>query len=326
MAGDWQRARTAAAELHALAVDTDNHSERDDFVWTQAVIAAARGDVERHAALLAASDPARDPRVALTAGLLALGADAPADAVVALAPLVRPGAFAGYADPDLSPFDLAEAHLRCGDAEAARRLLESFEGVEDRSWVRAAILRCRALAREGDWEAACEESRAGFARLGFAFEEARTDLYLGELLRRDRRRGEAREPLRRAEATFERLGAHPWSRRAQASLRAAGEAAAGGEALPPACSARRERRGRPAGGRRPDEQGDRRQPLRQPAHRGDPPRGGVSQARRAPPRRARRGAARPPRLDRPRIRRFPDFPHRPRPGSVVRCRDRTTHR
>ena len=86
----------------------------------------------------------------------------------------------------------------------------------------AGLARCRGLAGGSDFEALFDESRSLFASIGFVFEEARTDLYLGETLRRKRRRGEARAPLARALATFERLAARPWARRALAGLRAAG--------------------------------------------------------------------------------------------------------
>jgi DNA-binding NarL/FixJ family response regulator len=55
------------------------------------------------------------------------------------------------------------------------------------------------------------------------FERARTELTLGDALRRARRRSEAREPLRAALREFERLGAAPWAERARAELRATGE-------------------------------------------------------------------------------------------------------
>lgn len=45
---------------------------------------------------------------------------------------------------------------------------------------------------------------------------------LGERLRRERRPGEARSPLRAASETFARLGAEPWRARAEDELRATG--------------------------------------------------------------------------------------------------------
>src|SRR5262249_23630596 len=59
---------------------------------------------------------------------------------------------------------------------------------------------------------------------GRSFDGARTELLLGEHLRR-RRAIEARQHLRTALDAFETLGAAPWADRARAELRAAGEKA-----------------------------------------------------------------------------------------------------
>jgi DNA-binding NarL/FixJ family response regulator len=61
------------------------------------------------------------------------------------------------------------------------------------------------------------------ARWGNRFEEARTRLALGELLRRQRRRAEARDQLALAAAAFEHVGSRIWRDRAVAELRLAGE-------------------------------------------------------------------------------------------------------
>jgi DNA-binding CsgD family transcriptional regulator len=55
------------------------------------------------------------------------------------------------------------------------------------------------------------------------FEVARTQLCYGEILRRRRKRVEARQVLRAALNTFERLGAEPWAVRAHNELAATGE-------------------------------------------------------------------------------------------------------
>ena len=239
--GDWDRARADAGQLHAIALDIENRSELDDFVWTQAYVAAARGEADRYAPLELLVDPRRDPRVALCGGLLALGRDAPAEAVAVLADHVDPGRPAGYADPDMSPFDLAEALIRIGEADQAEELLRCYEPMRGRSWVAAGLARCRALVGGQGFEALYADSRSVFDSIGVVFEVARTDLYLGETLRRQRRRGEAREPLARALAAFERLGAAPWAGRALAGLRAAGAATESIAATAPAALSERER-------------------------------------------------------------------------------------
>ncbi len=55
------------------------------------------------------------------------------------------------------------------------------------------------------------------------FERARIQLGAGSMLRRNRRRIDARPLLRAAAMTFDLLGAQPWSERAHAELRASGE-------------------------------------------------------------------------------------------------------
>jgi DNA-binding CsgD family transcriptional regulator len=56
------------------------------------------------------------------------------------------------------------------------------------------------------------------------FERARTQLAYSERVRRAKARADAREPLRAALNTFERLGASAWAERAVAELRATGDA------------------------------------------------------------------------------------------------------
>jgi DNA-binding NarL/FixJ family response regulator len=60
---------------------------------------------------------------------------------------------------------------------------------------------------------------------GTAFDRARTELVYGEVLRRDKKRSEARRHLRSALATFEQFNAALWAARASSELRATGETA-----------------------------------------------------------------------------------------------------
>ncbi|ONF72162.1 hypothetical protein AVR91_0211550 [Amycolatopsis keratiniphila subsp. keratiniphila] len=55
------------------------------------------------------------------------------------------------------------------------------------------------------------------------FERARTELLYGEWLRRNRRRSDARAPLRSALEIFSRLRAKPWVTRASIELGATGD-------------------------------------------------------------------------------------------------------
>ena len=79
--------------------------------------------------------------------------------------------------------------------------------------------RCRGLlADDADYRAVFERAPA----TDLPFERARTQLALGERLRRSKQRAEAREPLTAALDEFERLGARPWAERARTELRATG--------------------------------------------------------------------------------------------------------
>ncbi|QFY12865.1 AAA family ATPase [Nonomuraea phyllanthi] len=117
--------------------------------------------------------------------------------------------------------DRVEAAVGAGDEKGARATLAAYERWSAHAATpesRALLARCRGLADSS------EDAFGEALRLHTnPFEAARTALLLGERLRRAQRPGEARSHLRTAWETFERAGARPWARRAQAELRAAGE-------------------------------------------------------------------------------------------------------
>lgn len=120
--------------------------------------------------------------------------------------------------------DLIESHVRLGSREAAEQALDRFEseaGETGRVWALATAARCHGLLDE-EFEEPLARALEWHDRLEMPFERARTELVLGERRRRAGRRVDARAPLESALATFERLGASPWSDRARAELRAAG--------------------------------------------------------------------------------------------------------
>jgi DNA-binding CsgD family transcriptional regulator len=69
---------------------------------------------------------------------------------------------------------------------------------------------------------ALRAASAAFDDLTMPFERARSDLYLGERLRRAGKPREAREPLHAALVTFDELAAEPWGERPRKELRASG--------------------------------------------------------------------------------------------------------
>ena len=123
--------------------------------------------------------------------------------------------------------DLVECHVRTGDSEAARAgLAELAEAVARGGRIRleAAYARCRGLAAQATDEAEVELKRSAALaeRAGAPFEQARSLLGLGQLYRRDRRRGTARKPLAAALAIFEYLGAESWAEQVRVELNASG--------------------------------------------------------------------------------------------------------
>jgi len=157
-------------------------------------------------------------------GLLALGAGRPGEASARLSSLA-PGGPADHALIRLwATPDLVEAAVRAGEPEPARELLAAFAHWAQGSRLpgpAAALHRCEGLL-SGDtdsFRAAVRLDPPGDR----ALERARSELLLGEALRRDRRRSESRAHLRGALEVFERAGATAWAARANTELRASGE-------------------------------------------------------------------------------------------------------
>ncbi|MGW5681585.1 ATP-binding protein [Nonomuraea sp. NPDC003754] len=120
--------------------------------------------------------------------------------------------------------DLVEALVRLQEPERARAAHDRFArwtAAAGQPWAQGLLARCRALldGDEQDFATAIDLHRAADR----PFDAARTRLLLGERLRRERRKQEARTVLREAVHTFERLGALPWLERASSELRATGE-------------------------------------------------------------------------------------------------------
>jgi DNA-binding CsgD family transcriptional regulator len=124
--------------------------------------------------------------------------------------------------------DHVEAALRAGRPELATESLARFTAwaqVIRQPWAQAVAARCAALAGAyADPEPLYQRALVAHEGDGRPFEQARTQLAYGEWLRRSRRRTDARGHLLTAAGAFMRLGARPWHDRAQAELRAMGDA------------------------------------------------------------------------------------------------------
>ena len=128
----------------------------------------------------------------------------------------------------VAPFlsDAAEALIQLDRLDEAQRLIEMLEGNGhrlDRPWMLALGARCRAMLQAGRGDVAAALATAELAltehrRLPMPFERARSQLLLGQLQRRQRRRDAAAVTLQEALQTFEQLGTALWAERAKTEL------------------------------------------------------------------------------------------------------------
>ena len=124
-------------------------------------------------------------------------------------------------------FELVEAEARSGRQHAAAAALESLAertGASGSEWARGVEARSRALLAEG---ATAEELHLQaiecLGRCRIAAHRVRAQLSYGEWLRRENRRADAREQLRRAHDAFASMGLEGFAERARRELAATGE-------------------------------------------------------------------------------------------------------
>ncbi|MER8047329.1 AAA family ATPase [Streptomyces sp. NPDC094032] len=126
--------------------------------------------------------------------------------------------------------ELVEAAARSGRLDAARAAVDRLvktTGAAGTDWALGVQARSRALLDRGAAAEECyREAIERFGRTRFATDLARAHLLYGEWLRREGRRGDAREQLNTAHALFTGFGAEAFAERAARELRAAGESVA----------------------------------------------------------------------------------------------------
>ncbi|WP_063833402.1 helix-turn-helix transcriptional regulator [Streptomyces sp. NRRL F-5727] len=235
-AGRYARAGHAAGEGLRAARATGQLNSAAHQHAVLALVASVTGDgssVAEHAerALAIGRPHGLAQAVTLAEWALAraeLGGGLAAQAAARLAPLVRPGPRGGhFALRMLAVPCFVEAAVASGRAVEARAATEEYARWAGYGLDRPApaqLARCRALlAPHG------EETHRWFGEAlrhhetgGNDFERARTLFAYGTWLRRRRRPGEARGPLRDALVAFERAAAEGWARQARAELRATG--------------------------------------------------------------------------------------------------------
>jgi DNA-binding CsgD family transcriptional regulator len=143
------------------------------------------------------------------------------------------GARRGCDSEDFSFFawtlpELIEAAARTGAHDLAVSALQKFEErarAAGTPWALGMLSRSRALLSEGDTaESSYRDALSQLEQGGVAVHLARAHLIYGEWLRRDGRRVEAREQLRKAHEQLSRFGAGAFAERAERELLATGEA------------------------------------------------------------------------------------------------------
>jgi len=227
--GDFAGAASLVAEYDSVSAATGSHYAP----WAALRLAALQGrEPEASAAIAGAIEQAAADEQGMAAPWAHLAA---AELYNGLA---RYGKAASAArEAAASSFDpwnslwalpeLVEAAARAGDTELARDALERLADTTQPSGTDLALgieARCRALLSEG--ETADHLYREAIDRLGrgpVRTELARAHLLYGEWLRREHRRVDAREQLRRADDAFASMGAEAFAERARRELRATGE-------------------------------------------------------------------------------------------------------
>ena len=236
--GRWDDALAAAREANDIAAAYKMETVAGSADLTTATVAAMRGDHDRVAPLLARVLAAVDTseyrgfaaRTRHAAGLAALTQGSYVTAYAQLSQL-----FAADGTPlhhhfsYLAIADLAAAAARADRRLEARTLVERALARPDPSpgpRLEQLAARARGLLAEPDGAGPhFAASLADPTGDTWPFERAQLQLDYGEWLRRQRRINDAKPVLGAALETFRRLGAAPWTGRAEAELRACGVAA-----------------------------------------------------------------------------------------------------
>jgi DNA-binding CsgD family transcriptional regulator len=237
-AGRWDYGAAAAAEGAELAAQMSQSLALTRCLAIRARFDAARGrdDACRAAGAQVAalthdlsSEPWTRGLIEPAVGLRALVHGEAELAVNAFAAALDVAKDRQVRNPEVVPHhgDLIEALVmagRAGDAVPVLQALQHRATESGQGSARSIAARCRGMLAPTDgFEPHFASALDEHTRSRQPFEEARTNLLLGERLRRTRRRSDARMPLRTALAVFETLGAEPWAARTRAELRATGE-------------------------------------------------------------------------------------------------------
>ena len=238
---DLRAGRTAAGRAAAIeAVEAAAAAEAPALLAHNRTVLASvesvRGDAEgcRAAAngalelMRELGTPAMAPAARLAWAQLEMAVGAYDAALALLRPVVQAAGFERWRDHvhDGARLALAECAARAGDAEEAARELAAAERDARRAGTPSLlgqVERCRGVLAADD-EAAVRHLGHALELLPHAvpLERAIAQLFLGERLRRARRRSAARMHLQGALAAFDDIGAAAWSARCRGELEATG--------------------------------------------------------------------------------------------------------
>lgn len=229
-AGDWRRAAGLADQISELGGQDLGH--RSGLrAWIRAQLSAHEGheSATAHAAEAVSAGGGleiRELEMQALLGFLELSRGHAAESVRLLEPLPTRLRELGYGEPShLQAIpNLVEAYVELGRPDDARPLLEWYERRSralDHPLGLAQAARCSGLlaAAAGDVDRAIALFDSALVmRLPEPLENGRTLLARGIVLRRAKRRRDARDALDEAYAIFDRLGALHWAGRARGEL------------------------------------------------------------------------------------------------------------
>lgn len=233
--GRWDAARAAGEEVRQLAVDTAQPMWGMAAKGTEALSAAAQGDVEGVELLCREAEAFFMPLGAYTflapiemaRGLSALSQGRHQEALDHVRRVFDPDdvVYHPYAC-HWAVVDFVEAAVALNRHDEAGRLVRAMESLHDRtgsSLLGAVLLVTRPMVvADGHAESLFQQGLGG-ELTSWPFHHGRHLLAYGTWLRRHRRAGDSRPFLRSSRDIFDALGAVPWYERAIRELRASGE-------------------------------------------------------------------------------------------------------
>jgi DNA-binding CsgD family transcriptional regulator len=233
--GRWTSALALVHEALRLADDTGWATERPSNLATLARIEAMSGHPEEaraHAIEAAAAAEAVGAGTYLAFAQIALGGLelTEGNAAAAISHFEKVSSFSDEVSFSNSPVmwwssDLLECYVSEGMYDAARRELSRLEKVAaspDMPTTGAVIARSRALLEPTAFDEHMAEALRLHSMSDMPFERARTELIIGQHLRRHNQAAKARSLLSSALNIFDRLGAPDWASRARNELQATG--------------------------------------------------------------------------------------------------------